>query len=351
MPFTILSVIKEEPGPPPDGGLQAWLQILAGHLVNALSWGYSASFGVYQIYYTKALSLPEWQVAWVGSTQVFLTFFLAAFAGRFSDAGYAQHATLLGCVLIVLGTFMTSLATEYWQVFLAQGICTGLGMGIAYMPAMAVVGQYWREKKSFAMGLAASGSGTGSILFSLVVQHLQTTIGFFAAVRVQGYIALAFAVVITLTLRPRIPPRKTGPIFEWEAFTEPTYTLFAIGVFLIFWAVYFCLFFINTYASTFVGLSPNEAVNLLVIISAVGMPARPFLGYVADKYFGALPTLLVSTTFLAVMLFVWIAIHSVGGLYAFSVFYGIATGGTQGSKFMSLPFSFFLPYPSSVSHL
>ena len=28
------NMILEAPGPPPDGGLRAWLQILAGHLIN-----------------------------------------------------------------------------------------------------------------------------------------------------------------------------------------------------------------------------------------------------------------------------------------------------------------------------
>ena len=31
---------------------------------------------------------------------------------------------------------MASLTTTYWQIFLAQGICEGIGMGIMYMPAV-----------------------------------------------------------------------------------------------------------------------------------------------------------------------------------------------------------------------
>ncbi|KAI1675625.1 general substrate transporter [Pyrenophora tritici-repentis] len=336
MSFKIFSVVQEEPGPPPDSGVRAWLQILAGHLINAITWGYSASFGIYQLYYTTTLSLPESQIAWIGSLQVFFTFFLGTFSGRFVDAGYTQHIALLGSILIVIGTFMTSLATEYWQIFLAQGLCTGLGMGALYMPGVAVIGSYWKERKAMALGLAASGSGTGSILFPLVIQHLQPTIGFPRAVQVQGYIALAFAIVINLLLRPRLPPRKAGPLVEWKAFLEPTYILFTIGVFLVFWALYFCFFFINTYATSVGGMSPGEAANLLVVINAVGIPVRPLLGLVADKYFGSLPTLIVSTTFLAIMLFVWIPVRSVSSLYVYAVFYGLATGATQGSGLASL---------------
>ena len=31
---------------------------------------------------------------------------------------------------------MTSLAKTYWQIFLAQGICEGIGMGTIFMPAV-----------------------------------------------------------------------------------------------------------------------------------------------------------------------------------------------------------------------
>ncbi|KAJ9161741.1 Monocarboxylate permease [Coniochaeta hoffmannii] len=319
--------------PPPDGGLRAWLQILAGHLINALTWGYTASFGVYQLYYTTTLNLPPSQISWIGSIQIFLTFFVGTVSGRSADAGYAQYTVLLGSTMVVLGTFMTSLATTYWQVFLAYGVCTGLGMGILYMPGVAVIGSYWQERKAMALGMAASGSGTGGIVFPLIVQSLQHHIGFPNAVRVQACVAAFLAIIIKLLLRPRLPPRKSGPLVECSAFLEPTYALFTCGVFLLFWALYFCFFYMNTFATSpevGIGLSDLAAANLVVVISAIGIPVRPLLGWAADRRLGALPTMIVSSAVLGVVLFAWIPVRDVGGLYAWSVVYGIATGATQG---------------------
>ena len=169
--------VSADPGPPPDGGLRAWLQILAGHLINALTWGFPASFGVYQLYYTETLHLPPSQVSWIGSMQIFLSLSISTFSGRAADAGYARHIVLLGSVLLLVGTFMTSLATEYWQIFLAQGLCTGIGMGLMFMPAVATISTYFSKRKSMALAIAASGSGTGSIVFPAVVQYLQPQIG------------------------------------------------------------------------------------------------------------------------------------------------------------------------------
>lgn len=35
-------------GPPPDGGLRAWTQVIVGALVNFNTFGYITSFGVFQ---------------------------------------------------------------------------------------------------------------------------------------------------------------------------------------------------------------------------------------------------------------------------------------------------------------
>lgn len=58
---------------------------------------------------------------------------------------------------------MTSLAKTYWQIFLAQGICEGIGMGIMYMPA--VTGRFYpvlsflSEVFLEALNTMKSGSG------------------------------------------------------------------------------------------------------------------------------------------------------------------------------------------------
>lgn len=43
------SRISIDPGPPPDGGLEAWTQAFMGHLVVFNTWGFVNSFGVFQV--------------------------------------------------------------------------------------------------------------------------------------------------------------------------------------------------------------------------------------------------------------------------------------------------------------
>ncbi|KAJ6438608.1 major facilitator superfamily transporter [Purpureocillium lavendulum] len=315
---------------PPGGRLRAWTQVLAAHLINTMTWGYAGTFGVYQLHYTEALRLPASQVSWIGSVQVFLTFAVCAPSGRLVDAGYAREAAAAGCFLAVLGTFMTSLATAYWQIFLAQGVCTGLGLGIAFMPALSVTSSYFRHNRAFALSVSTAGTSVGSVVFPATVQYLTPQVGFPWAVRCAAFIALVNSVAACLMLRPYLPPRKTGPLIEWTAFRELPYVLFALGSFLNFYAIYTGLFFINSFARNIIGFSTTDSVSLLLINNALGIPTRPFAGYLASSHFGPINTYTVATFFVGVGFFSWIGVTTRAGMYAFSVFFGIAISANQG---------------------
>ena len=55
--------------------------------------------------------------------------------------------------------FMLSLAQhhQYYQVFLAQGIGMGIGMGLMFLPAISVTSHYFRRRRTIAMGFVIAG--------------------------------------------------------------------------------------------------------------------------------------------------------------------------------------------------
>lgn len=66
-----------------------------------------------------------------------------------------------GNFFVVLGIMMLSLATKYWHVLLAQGVCMGLGAGLLYIPSLALVGIWFSRRRSLAMGIVTSGIAVG----------------------------------------------------------------------------------------------------------------------------------------------------------------------------------------------
>ncbi|KAI2469253.1 MFS general substrate transporter [Annulohypoxylon bovei var. microspora] len=315
---------------PPDGGFLAWSQIVPGHIANMLSWGYATGFSVFQLYYKEAMHLPASQVSWIGSIQIFLVFLVGMVSGRLSDAGYPRLLYATGAIVTVFGMFMTSLATQYWQVLLAQGFCTGIGGGLMFMPATANVATYFKKKRSLAVALNGCGSSTGAILFPALVQFLIPKIGFGWAVRTCGFISLALACIGFSILRPRKLRRIPAPVVDWAAFKNIPYSTFCAGAFLIYFSLFTMLIYINSFARESIGLSTLESINFVLITNAVAIPARPIFGIIADRYVGPVNTFGLNCIALGIMAFGWIGVHTRSDMYAYSVVMGFVNGAAQG---------------------
>jgi peptide chain release factor 1 len=232
-------------GPPPDGGLQAWTQVLANHLIVFNCWGFILSYGIFQPYYEEELSLPPSTISWVGSVQVCLIYLVGTFSGRAFDAGYYWYALAVGSLLQILGIFMMSISTQYWHFFLAQGVCQGLGFGIVFAPTVANTATYFQRKRVMAISLGACGTATGGIVFPLMAQQLLPKIGFAWTMRAMGLVVLTTTAIVFGVARTRLKGRRAGPLFDLEAFKEPTFTLFAISAWFTLWAVYFAYYYVS----------------------------------------------------------------------------------------------------------
>ena len=125
-------------------------------------------YGVFQTYYTSELLQHESQskIAWIGSLQSGLLTIVCFFVGPIYDAGYSTVLVWVGTVLTVGGMMITSICTNHWQLLLAQGFAVGIGSGLLYLPGVSIIAQYFKKRRAFAFGVAASGSSIGtSLLF------------------------------------------------------------------------------------------------------------------------------------------------------------------------------------------
>ncbi|EGD86286.1 hypothetical protein H112_07217 [Trichophyton rubrum D6] len=320
---------NRDPGPPPDGGYHAWLQVALTHMVIFNTWGFVNGFGVFQSYYTEALKRSPSDISWIGGTQIFLLFFIGTFSGRATDAGYFKAVWSAGAVIIIFSLFMTSLCKTYWQTFLSQGVCMGIGSGLIFCPSVALLTSYFARRRSLAIAITASGSATGGIVYPVLVQQLLPKIGFGWTMRVIGLIT-----AVTLTpgfffLRQRIPPRRTGPFFELQAFREPAYSLYAVAMFLNFWALYIAFFYVGSFGRNVIGLSQKDSINLILIINCCGIFGRLIPCYISDWKSGPINALIPCTVVAGATLFGWIGVKREPNLYAFSITYGFFAAGIQ----------------------
>ncbi|KAH8733813.1 major facilitator superfamily transporter [Ilyonectria robusta] len=314
--------------PPPDGGLRAWMVVFSTHLVMMDTWGIINSFGVFQPYYMDKLNRPPADISWIGSFEVFLLFFIGTFAGRLTDAGYFRPLYIVGVILVSLGTLMTSFCSTYWQFFLAQGICVGLGNGLLFCPCMAVTSTYFAKKRSLAFGLTAAGSTTGGLIFPSMVRQLLPQIGFAWTIRSIALIQFATLILAGFFMKSRIPPRSAGPLVEWAAFRDLEYTFYAIGAYLAFWSTYFAFHYLAAFSRDILGMSYSSSLDLLLVLNGIGGPGRVIPAYIGDKI-GPVNVYMSCTLVAGLIMYCWAAVDSVAGLYVWASFYGIAVGGVQ----------------------
>jgi MFS family permease len=311
----------------PNGGLTAWLQVLASFFLFWNTWGIINTFGTYQTYYEDYLlksSSPS-DISWIGSLQATLLMLIGTFSGPIYDAGYVHHLLVVGSVLAVLGQMMLSLCTEYWQVFLAQALCQGIGCGCLFVPAVSILSTYFSTRIATAVGLAASGSSLGGVVYPIVFHKLQPHLGFAWTTRILGFLMLATLAISCSVMRVRVLPAGRRKFLDLSAFTEAPYVLFVAGMTLCFAGLYEPFFYAQSEAIQRGLMSSNLAFYLLSIINAPSTFGRIIPGFIGDNL-GALNTIIPCSMMTGVICLCLIAVNSEAGMITALAFYGFFCG-------------------------
>ncbi|KAF7194606.1 MFS-type transporter dbaD [Pseudocercospora fuligena] len=317
------------PPPPVDHGIKCWLQVIASFAMWTNSWGIVNSFGVFQTYYevTNLGGASPSQISWIGSLQAFLLLFIGELSGPIYDSGYFWLLNLVGSFLVCFGMMMTSICNEYWQVVLAQGLVVGLGAGCLFLPATAIIPQYFVKKRLFASTIAATGSGFGGLIFSIMFREMQSSIGFGWTVRVIAFLVLFFGIVSNAFARNKLPAGKVRKLYDLEAAKNIPLVLFSIGMFFAFIGLYIPAYYIGTYALEQGITGDNMAFYLVAIMQAGSILGRIGPGYAAD-YTGPMNMTIPAVFISGILALCWIGIHNEAGLIVFALLYGASFGLT-----------------------
>lgn len=271
--------------PAPNGGLQAWLQVVGGFGVFFNTWGLLNTFGVFQTYYETGELFVESSsnISWVGSIQAFLVLMTGLISGPLYDRGLLRVLICVGSFMIVFGHMMLSLCTAYWQVVLAQGICIGLGAGLLFTPAVTVVQSYFSTRIGLAAGLAAAGSSLGGVIYPIVLYELVNKIGFPWSVRVMGFLNLATLIPPIVLLKQRVQSQRVRAMIDTSAFTDGPYLLFVFGALCGFVGLYTMFFYLSFYGLATRTVDAEMAFYVVPILNAASMFGRTLPNWLSDK--------------------------------------------------------------------
>ncbi|KAI1176518.1 MFS monocarboxylate transporter-like protein [Nemania sp. FL0916] len=311
------------------GRLTTWSQVFVSSLLVFNGFGYFSAFGLFESHWVEVLDSSPADIAWVGSLSLFLLFFLGTLSGPLMDRGHFRSIVVVGCAAQLLGVFSTSAVSQYWQLILAQGLVQGIGNGLLFTPCVALVSVYFTKNRAFALSLAACGAPIGGLIFPTITRQLAGPIGYPWTIRVMGFIMLFNSILILALGRPKKFKKDRRPLLEPRAFKEIVYLLFAIGLFFTLWGVYIAYFYTSTYGQSVIGISESDALTLLIILNAVGVPGRVIPAFLADRYFGLFNTMLPFVAGASILLFAWMRVESPAAFYVWVALYGICSNAVQ----------------------
>ncbi|KAL9089756.1 MAG: hypothetical protein Q9165_005550 [Trypethelium subeluteriae] len=316
-----------DPGPPPNGGVRAWLYVLGGFMLFFNSWGILNAFGVFQTYYESGalFTKSSSDIAWIGAIQACLVLLVGLFAGPIYDRGYLRTLLVVGSFGVVFGHMMLSICKTYWQVLLAQGFCVGIGAGCLFVPCVSVLPTYFSSRIGLAVGLASSGSSLGGIIYPIVLYQLIDRIGFGWSVRVMGFIALATLLIPVTVMRMRFKSPKPRKLIDLAAFADLPYMLFTVATLIGFIGLNVIIFYISFYPANRHFTDTRLAFYMVPIYNAGSYFGRTIPNALSDKL-GPLNIITPCALISGVLMLCMIAVRSSAAMIVLASFAGFFTG-------------------------
>lgn len=326
---SVIGMLQSSRSPPifqPSRGWLAWSQVLGAFLVNLNNWGLVNSFGVYQAYYQtgQLASYSPSAISWIGTVQGTLLLVVGVLSGPLFDKGFFHAILIGGGLLLVVSLMLLSLAKEYYQIMLCQGILSGLCLGLLYIPSVAMIPLYFKRHRGLALGVATAGGSLGGVIYPIVFRRLIQVTGFGWANRIIGFITLGSLGLAAALIKP-VGKRSTRQLLDFAALKELPYSTFLVAAFFLFAGVMVPFFLSPSFSAQEIRLSQDKSFYYLCIMNAAQFVGRVSFGGLSDSVG---PEILLSVAQLgsAILAFCWIVVSSEAGFIVWSIFYGLASG-------------------------
>ncbi|KAF7289331.1 MFS general substrate transporter [Mycena indigotica] len=351
LPVTTRSSFTLEAGPEqtefevPDGGLQAWMTV-AGAWLTLFStfgricvhfWSLRRCNYYVRVYLTDHSASS---IAWIGSFQLMMPFFCGPVSGKIFDNGGFHALEIVGGIIFTVSSFLLSLAkpNQYYQIFLAQGVGMGLGVGLIFLPSLSIVVHHFKRHRGLASGIIMSGTSVGATLFPIMLNHLLPRVGFARAVRYSSAIIPPCLVIGNLMMRTRLPPRsKRGgnqsPPDIKSFFKDPPYLVGILGMLLGLLGLFFPAIYIQLYGVQH-DVDPTLSFYSLSVLNAAGAVVRVAGNHFADVY-GPFNAMTMSSTISGALIWALLGINSGGSLMVVSIIYGASSSAWLALTFPS----------------
>ncbi|KAG6335198.1 hypothetical protein ID866_3892, partial [Astraeus odoratus] len=216
---------------------------------------------------------------------------------------------------------------QYYQIFLAQGLGSGIAQGLMYIPSMAVVSHYFHRRRTLAMTFVASGSPVGSIVHPIMLNNLIKRVGFANGVRINAALVSVLLLTSCLLMRTRLGLPK-NPTNYWRVtkgvVRDTPFLVMTMGILFAGCGFYYPLFYFQL-ASTKHGNSLNFSFYSLAILNSCNFIGRFSSGFISVHT--GVPMLMIFATFACgILILGMIKLGSLTSVVILGIIYGYFSG-------------------------
>ncbi len=153
------------PAPPP-AIFRGWLVVAGAFLVLMVGYGAVYSYAAFADEIMAEFGSSRASISFIFSLSGGVALFVSAVSGPLADRIGPRLLATLGMLTVGLGLMVAAKAGNMLQVYLGYGLLIGIGVGLAYVPAVATVQRWFVIRRGLASGIAVSGIGIGTAMIA-----------------------------------------------------------------------------------------------------------------------------------------------------------------------------------------
>jgi MFS family permease len=307
----------------PDS-LAGWLAAISAFIAGFVGLGVMYTFGVFFTPMEAEFHSSRTATSAFFAITGMLFYLFGSVTGRLSDRFGPRRIVLAGAIIMGSGLALTAAAPQMWTGYLTYGVGVGIGAACAYIPTLALVGGWFIRHRTTALGLAAAGTGCGTLLLPPLAAVLIEAHGWRTAYA--WFAAGSFLLLLACAALARRPPLgRAGQITALRNVVRSRqFVLLYTSWVLATTGLVAAMVFLPPFARAS-GVSPVAASALVSIIGGMSILGRGGIGYIARRM-SLIRLYKLSVLVMAASYLLWLPFTGYGWLVAFAATLGLGYG-------------------------
>lgn len=315
-----------------------WVIVAAGALITCVAFG--AMFAL-PVYLQPIADDTGWTRAGISGAMTvgFIVMGVAGFGwGTLSDRIGARPVVLTAAMMMGLGLFVASRATDLLVFQISYGGLVGAAGGAFFAPLMATTLAWFDKHRSLAVSLVSIGAGVAPMIVTPLASVLIGQFGWRSAMLM---IAVgAWAIIVPASFLIRRPPAQFEDAAPEQASAAPAprssvgavmrtpQFIVLAGVFFLCCAAHSGPIFHTVSYAMLCGATPLAAASIYSVEGVAGLFGRLLFGVLADRV-GVKRVIIGGLVLQAVGIYTYIYVTQLTEFYMLAMVLGLAYGGVM----------------------